>query len=88
MKTVRAVNPDLATERLAGELADVEASIALISSGVASSITLTGLVFGQQVAEQLKATAKRRGVHLEATFWPEDAIGDIHLSRIEEPDRG
>lgn len=71
---------DPATERLASELADVEASIAMVASGAASSITLTRLLFGQQVAERLAARAASKGVRLDATFWPEDSACDIHIS--------
>jgi hypothetical protein len=61
----------------------VEASIAMVASGAASSITLTRLVFGQQVAERLVAGAASKGVRLDATFWPEDSACDIHISRAD-----
>jgi hypothetical protein len=80
METTRATGPDAAAERLIGEVADVEASIALVSSGVASRVTLTGLRFGQQVAERLGAVAARQGVDLEASFWPDDTACDIRVS--------
>jgi hypothetical protein len=91
MEKAQPVNPDLAREKLAGELADVEASIAMVASGVASNMTLTGLRFGQQVAERLTASAASRGVELEASFWPDDTLADIHLTRSIRPgqvDRG
>ncbi len=72
---------DPATERLAGELADVEASIALVSSGVATQVTLTGMRFGQQLTDHFQGLAAREGVGIEATFWPEDTACDIHISR-------
>ena len=70
-----------AAERLAGEVADVRASIALVEGGVASRITLTGTRFGRQVAAQLAPLAGRNGVHLEASIWPEDDACDITVSR-------
>jgi hypothetical protein len=88
METVTETRPDLATERLAGELADVKASIELVSTGVASRITLTGLRFGQQVAERMSAAAARRGVDLEASFWPEETVCDIRVSRTAHATSG
>jgi hypothetical protein len=77
-------NPsDEARERLVGELADVEASIALVADGAVSSVTLTSLRFGRQLAEQFGPQAERLGVHLDATFWPEDAICDLRVHRAE-----
>jgi hypothetical protein len=73
---------DLAAEKLAGEVADVEASISLVATGVASQITLTGLRFGQQVADRLAPAAALRGVEVLASFWPEDTVADVHVSRM------
>jgi hypothetical protein len=84
METTSTTHLDPAAERLAGELADVRASIALVGSGVASSITLTGLRFGQQLAESLRETAAWQGVGLETTFWPDDDQGDLHVSRADK----
>jgi hypothetical protein len=81
MESIKGTQPDPAAERLASEVADVKASITMVASGAADRITLTGLLFGQQVAERLAAEAARQGVELEATFWPEDAVGDLHISR-------
>jgi len=90
MEATRDTGPGLAAERLANEVADVEASIALVASGVANHITLTGLRFGQQVVERLAAGAAAGGVQLEASFWPEDTVCDVHVARIApaESDRG
>jgi hypothetical protein len=71
---------DPAVERLAGELAEVEASIVLVSSGVASRVTLTGLRFGQPIVDRLSADAANRGVDVEASFWPEDDVADVSVS--------
>jgi hypothetical protein len=81
---------DLAAAKLAGELADVEASIALVSTGVATRVTLTGMRFGRQVRDRLQPAATRQGVTLEASFWPEDDLCDISIAKIvtgaEAPD--
>ena len=77
---------DEARERLVGELADLEASIALVADGAVSSVTLTSLRFGRQLAEQYGARAALAGVELEATFWPEDAICDLRIRRAEKID--
>lgn len=81
MESITGTQADLATERLSSEVSDVEASIALVSDGVATRVTLTGLRFGRQVAERLAYSAAQRGVYLEASFWPEDDLCDVHVSR-------
>lgn len=84
MESTKNTQPDPAVERLASELADVEASIQLVSTGVASRITLTGLRFGRQVATRLRTSAARRGVDLDASFWSEDTISDILVSQMAQ----
>jgi hypothetical protein len=88
MESIKETDPDPTTEKLAGELADVEASIALVSSGVASSITLTGLRFGQQLVDRFGPSAVLKGVELEASFWPEESACDVHIRRAGGPNRG
>ena len=93
METIRATTLDPATERLASEVADVRASIALVHSGVATSVTLTGLRFGQQLAQSLRKAAASQGVTLEASFWPEEDSGDLRVGVIgrdaaDSPHRG
>ena len=70
-----------------GELADLEASIALVADGAVSSVTLTSLRFGRQLAEQFGAQAAGVGVELEATFWPEDEVCDLRIRRAGKADR-
>ncbi len=82
METRHTAEPDLAADKLAGELADVEASIALVSSGVATRVTLSGMRFGQQLADHLRSIAALQGVALEASFWPEDTACDIDVVRM------
>jgi hypothetical protein len=72
--------------RLASEVADVESAIALVRSRVATTITLTGLRFAQTLANSLAGAAASEGIRLEATFWPEDDLGDLHISLIADPD--
>lgn len=88
MATIKTTPIDPATERLASEVADVRASIAMIRSGVATNITLTGLRFSQQLAERLGAAAAAQGVLLEASFWPEEENGDLHVSRLARREAG
>jgi hypothetical protein len=85
METIRTTTLDPATERLASEVADVRASIALVHSGVATSVTLTGLRFGQQLAQSLRNAAASQGVTLEASFWPEEESGDLRVGIIGRP---
>jgi hypothetical protein len=83
METTRTAAPDAAAERLASEVADVQASISLVNSGVATRITLTGLRFGRQIAERLRLAAAADGIDLETSFWPEEDVGDLHISRMQ-----
>jgi len=87
METQQVGPRDAAVERLAAELTDVEASIAMVADGAASSVTLTGMHFGQQLAAQLDAYAESRGVHLETAFWLDDSACDITVSRTPETPR-
>lgn len=88
MESIRGTNPYPVAERLASEVADVEAAIALVRSGVATTITLTSLRFAQQLSDSLAAGAAAQGVRLEASFWPEDDLGDLLVSRIEGGEAG
>jgi len=88
MESIRAKTPDPLAERLASEVADVEAAIALVRSGVATTITLTSLRFAQQLSESLAKSAAAQGVRLEASFWPEDDLGDLLVSRIDGGEAG
>jgi hypothetical protein len=70
-------------QRLASELHDVEAAIALVRSGAATRVSLTGLRFGEAVIERLRDEADRAGVALDPLYWPEDAGCDLTVSRID-----
>ena len=88
MESIRAKTPYPLAERLASEVADVEAAIALVRSGVATTITLTSLRFAQQLSDSLAAAAAAQGVHLEASFWPEDDLGDLLVTRMDDLEAG
>jgi len=88
MESIRANTPYPLAERLASEVADVGAAIALVRSGVATTITLTSLRFAQQLSDSLAAAAAAQGVRLEASFWPEDDLGDLLVSRIVDREAG
>jgi hypothetical protein len=89
METLNGTHNDAARDRLAAELADVEASIALVASDVASNITLTGLRFGRQVADNLRPAAAARGVNLEPAFSPDDDTAcDLRITRTSEAANG
>jgi hypothetical protein len=80
----RADSPEETRRRLTSEVAEVEAAIALVASGSASSVTLTGLRFGEQVARRFRAEATANGIRLEPILWPEDAGCDLIVRRIDE----
>jgi hypothetical protein len=74
----------IATERLAAEMAEATASIELVAQGTASRVTLTGLRFGRQVEERLRADAARAGVALTLAGWPDDTVTDLEVSSAPE----
>ncbi|MGD0248401.1 MAG: hypothetical protein ABSB75_05035 [Candidatus Limnocylindrales bacterium] len=77
-------SPEETRRRLTSEVAEVEAAIALVASGSASSVTLTGLRFGEQVARRFRAEATASGIRLEPILWPEDAGCDLIVRKIDE----
>jgi hypothetical protein len=77
-------DPDETRSRLASEVAEVESAIALVASGAASRITLSGLKFGEQLSRRFHAEAQASGIKLEPLIWPEDAGCDLVVRRIDE----
>jgi len=77
------VSGELTTaHRLATELREVEAAIALVRSGVATTVSLAGLRFAEPVLRELAAQAERDGIALEPIYWPEDAGCDVTVRRL------
>lgn len=68
---------------LAREVRDVESAIALVRSGAASRVTLTGLRFAEAVVRRLGAEAQREGIALDPLYWPEDAGCDVTVRRTD-----
>jgi hypothetical protein len=81
METMTTIPDDPAAERLASEVSDVQASITLVATGIATRITLTSLRFGREVAEHLQAAAAGQGVVLEASFRPDEHACDVSVTR-------
>ena len=77
-------DPEETRRRLTSEVAEVETAIALVASGSASRITLTGLRFGEQLARRFRGEARLRGLRLDPLPWPEDAGCDLIVRRIDE----
>jgi hypothetical protein len=77
-------DPAETRRRLTSEIAEVESAIALVASGSASRITLTGLKFGEQLAHRFQAEARSKGLRLEPIIWPEDEGCDLIVRRIDE----
>ena len=77
-------DPDETRRRLPSEVAEVETAIDLVASGPASSVTLSGLKFGEELARHFHAEAQSRGLRLEPIPWPEDAGCDLIVRRIDE----
>ena len=79
-----APNPEETRRRLTSEVAEVEGAIALVASGAASRITLSGLRFGEEVAKRFRADAQSKGVRLDPLPFPDDAGCDLIVRRTDE----
>jgi hypothetical protein len=79
-----APDPEETRRRLTSEVAEVESAIALVASGAASRITLSGLKFGEQLARRFRAEARLRGLSLDPIPFPEDAGCDLIVRRTDE----
>ncbi|MGZ6267552.1 MAG: hypothetical protein ACXWM8_07720 [Candidatus Limnocylindrales bacterium] len=77
-------DPEETRRRLTSEVAEVESAIALVAFGSASRITLTGLKFGEQVAERFRADAQSKGVRLDPLPFPDDAGCDLIVRTIDD----
>ncbi len=82
-RTTATPDPEETRRRLTSEVGEVESAIALVASGSASRITLTGLRFGEAVADRFRAEAGAKGVRLEALPWPDDAGCDLIVGRVD-----
>jgi hypothetical protein len=69
--------------RLAAEVQQVEAAIALVANGEAVRVTVGGLTFSEAIVGRLSPDARARGVELQAAFWPEDKGCDVIVRRLE-----
>ena len=77
-------DPAETKRRLTSEISEVEGAIAMVASGSASRVTLTGMKFGEQLARRFLEEAQARGLRLEPIIWPEDAGCDLVVRRIDE----
>jgi hypothetical protein len=77
-------DPDETRHRLASEITEVESAMALVISGSASRVTLSGLRFGEQLARRFEADARANGLRLDPILWPEDAGCDLIVRKIDE----
>jgi hypothetical protein len=79
-----AADPEETRRRLTSEVAELEGAMALVASGSASRITLSGLRFGEQLARRFRAEATSRGLVLDPILWPEDAGCDLIVRRVDD----
>ena len=79
-------DPEETRRRLTSEVAEVESAVALVASGAASRVTLTGLKFGEQVARRFRAEDQLKRVRIEPLPWPDDSGCDLTVRRIVEND--
>ncbi|HEX7399465.1 MAG TPA: hypothetical protein VF302_06825 [Candidatus Limnocylindrales bacterium] len=71
------------TDRLAGEVREVESAIALVRSGAATRVTLTGLHFAEAVLRQLSLEVQREGIALDPLYWADDSGCDVVVRRTD-----
>ena len=69
--------------RLRAECDEVQAAIALVAGGTATRVSLSGLTFGEQLLARLGAEARRAGVALVPSWWPDDAGCDLAVCRVD-----
>jgi hypothetical protein len=77
-------DPDETRRRLAAEMQEVSGALALVASGEASRVTLSGLRFGDELTARFSADAEAAGIRLEPLFWPDDSGCDLVVRRIDE----
>jgi hypothetical protein len=77
-------DPAETKRRLTSEISELEGAIAMVASGSASRITLSGLKFGEELSRRFQAEAHSKGLQLEPIIWPEDAGCDLIVRRIDE----
>ncbi len=70
--------------RLASEVREVESAMALVRSGAATRVTLTGLRFAEAVLRQLSPDAQRDGIALDPLYWPDDSGCDVVVRRTDD----
>jgi hypothetical protein len=72
------------TERhLEREYAEIEAAIALVRSGRASVVSISGLHFGEAVLHRIHAAGGDWGVTVDPQWWPDDAGCDIVVRALD-----
>jgi hypothetical protein len=76
-------DPEETRRRLTSEVGEVESAIALVASGSASRITLTGLRFGEALADRFRADAESNGIRIETLPWPDDVGCDLIVRTID-----
>jgi len=81
---VRTQPSDGAARRLERDYLEVESAIALVGSGAARSVGLTGLRFAEAVARRLTRQAAERGITLELRWWPDDEGADLVVRRTDD----
>jgi hypothetical protein len=78
----------VAERHLEHEIAEVEAAIAMVQTGAAASVTLTGLSHGEALVAAVREEAARSGVLVEPIWgWEEDHC-DLVVRRIDDQGRG
>jgi hypothetical protein len=77
-------DPEETRRRLAAEVQEVRGALALVASGGASRVTLTGLRFGEELMARFNHHAEAEGIRLEPIFWPDDAGCDLIVRTIDE----
>jgi len=82
--TVPTPDSEETLRRLTSEVTEVESAIALVASGQALRVTVSGLRFGEALADRFSEEAAAKGIRVQPLPWPDDAGCDLMVGRIDE----
>ena len=71
------MNDTSATDKIDAVLRNLEAAAAIVRSGKAVSVRVSGLAYGEQLLPAAQALAVREGVEVDPMWWNDDEGCDI-----------
>ncbi|MHB8459810.1 MAG: hypothetical protein ACYDAK_12205 [Candidatus Limnocylindrales bacterium] len=74
----------VAERRLEREYAEVQTAIAVVEAGVARTVSLAGLQFGEAIVERLDATRRGSSVRVELAWEPTSQVFDVLVRQTDD----